>query len=211
MITGGYGKNFKTGQTRNSLFFLEPDNKIRSYFKTHLLAFGETIPGSKFFPGVKKLLPMIADFEAGNGPEVLDVKSIKIGSQICYESLSPGFSRKLNKLGAQAIVNVTNDSWFGKHQEPYQHLYMTLARGVETRTPVIRSTNTGITTVSLADGSILKKSPLHEKWQHTYDVPYYSQPIVTFYSYFPYFIRLLLLLGLIFCLFEGFIKPNEKS
>ena len=211
LITGGYGKNLQTGQARNSLFFINPKKEVQSYSKTHLLAFGETIPGSQFFPKIKKLLPMIADFEKGTGPEVIDFKSIKIGAQICYESLSSSFSGQLNKMGAQAIVNVTNDSWFGKHQEPYQHLYMTLARGVETRTPVIRSTNTGVTTVGLADGSVLKKSPLHKKWQHTYEVPYYSDPIITFYSKFPYLIRIFLLLGLIFCLFGGFIKANEKS
>ena len=117
---------------------------------------------------------MVADFKRGPGPSIKNYNGIKIGPQICYEALYPSFSKGLSDLGAEIIVNVTNDSWFGWWQEPYQHLYMTLARGIEFRRPVIRSTNTGISTVMLANGKILEKSPIGEEWQQNYRIPYLS-------------------------------------
>ena len=80
------------------------------------------------------------------------------------------------------IINVTNDSWFGKHFEPYQHLYMTLARAVEMRRPLVRATNTGITTAILASGQVLQHSPLHSEWIGRFDVPYKKNPPHTIYE-----------------------------
>ncbi|MEQ1530576.1 MAG: nitrilase-related carbon-nitrogen hydrolase, partial [Methylococcales bacterium] len=122
-------------------------------------------------------------FARGAGPtELLQWNGYKMGAQICYESLFPQFSKSLAELGAQFIVNVTNDSWYGAWQEPYQHMYMTLARGVEFRRPVLRVTNTGISTVSLASGEILEQSPIHQPWVGVYEVPYLKNPPSTFYQ-----------------------------
>ena len=125
-----------------------------------------------------------------------------MGAQICYESLFPGFSRSLAELGAQFIVNVTNDSWYGSWQEPYQHMYMTLARGVEFRRPVLRVTNTGISTVSLASGEILERSPIHQPWAGLYEVPYLKNPAC-------YFLPNLVLASALFTLGDfGFIAGH---
>ncbi len=200
LITGAYTKA-STGQTSNSVIFLDKDQFVEpNYSKTHLLAFGEYIPGSQFYPKVKAWLPQISDFKAGNGPQVTIFKGIKFGIQICYESLFPRFSTQLSKLGSEVIVNVTNDSWYGTYMEPFQHMYMTLARAIEIRRPLIRATNTGISTVILSDGTILDKSPMDKVWTHTYDVPYTSEQIQTFYSRFTnlgFYLKLLLLMGLI--------------
>ncbi|MGZ9148393.1 MAG: nitrilase-related carbon-nitrogen hydrolase, partial [Candidatus Deferrimicrobiaceae bacterium] len=127
-----------------------------------------------------------ADFARGKGPQGKTLHGLVLGPQICYEGLFPGFSRSLADQGAQIFVNVTNDSWFGTWAEPRQHLFMTLARGIEFRRPVIRSTNTGITTAMLADGTILDRSPLHREWFHAYDVPYRKDPPPTFYQLYGY-------------------------
>jgi len=125
------------------------------YSKTILLAFGEYIPGEQIFPEIRDWLPETGHFARGSGPtSLLNWNGYKMGAQICYESLFPGFSRSLAELGAQFIVNATNDSWYGTWQEPYQHMYMTLARGVEFRRPVLRVTNTGVSTVSLLRGNL---------------------------------------------------------
>src|SRR5690606_38081816 len=108
-------------------------------------------------------------------------------------------SKSLADQGAQIIMNLTNDSWYGTWQEPYQHLYMTLARAIEFRRPVVRSTNTGISTVALADGRVLEKSPLEKEWTHVFDVSYFSQPRATLYQQFPWLmdIVLVVLLGVL--------------
>jgi len=107
-----------------------------------------------------------------------------VGPQICYEGLFPDVSRTLTNQGAQIFVNVTNDSWFGTSAEPYQHLFMTLARGIEFRRPVVRATNTGISAAMLADGTPLDLSPLHAEWTHLYEIPYRKAPGPTFYQQF---------------------------
>jgi apolipoprotein N-acyltransferase len=105
-----------------------------------------------------------------------------VGPQICYEGLFPDFSRELADQGAQIFVNVTNDSWFGTTAEPYQHLVMTLARGIEFRRPVVRATNTGISAAMTADGTEMDRSPLQEEWTHLYEIPYRKEPRPTFYQ-----------------------------
>jgi apolipoprotein N-acyltransferase len=179
----------------NALFLLNPDGSSLSppYRKTHLLIFGEYLPLTDTFPFLLKWFPFVSNFGRGPGPSLLkqnlkksaDNSSLNSellwGAQICYEGLFPRFTRELSHKGAQILINVTNDSWFGKSFEPYQHMTMTLARAIETRLPLIRSTNTGITTVMLADGTQLESSPLHKEWVGHYRVPYVQNPEPTFY------------------------------
>jgi apolipoprotein N-acyltransferase len=185
LITGAYGKHDVSGLITNSLFAIDKQGSVTEphYSKTNLLALGEYIPGEETFPWLRTLLPMVGHFGRGPGPTLLlNFNGYAIGPQICYESLFPEFSKGLADLGAQFIVNVTNDSWYGAWQEPYQHLYMTLARGVEFRRPVLRVTNTGVSTVSLANGEVLALSPTDARWTGIYRVGYRTQPQTTFYQ-----------------------------
>ena len=129
--------------------------------------------------GINCKLVIIGGLNENNLKQLNDYK---IGPQVCYESLFPDFSKGLSDIGAQFIVNATNDSWYGTWQEPYQHLYMTLARAVEFRRPVVRVTNTGISTVALASGKVLHRSPLNQEWSGLYTVPYSKDPASTFYQ-----------------------------
>ena len=209
LITGAYSVDEKSRLITNSLFVLNKDGEIvpPHYSKTILLAFGEYIPGEQFFPVIRTWLPSTGQFARGPGPtELLKWNGYKMGAQICYESLFPEFSRSLANLGAQFIVNVTNDSWYGSWQEPYQHMYMTLARGIEFRRPVLRVTNTGISTVSLASGEILERSPIHQPWSGIYDVPYLTKPTETFYQHWFWLVPFLLWGTLILLLTLGLKK-----
>jgi apolipoprotein N-acyltransferase len=212
LITGAYSVEESTRLITNSLFVLNKDGEIvpPHYSKTILLAFGEYIPGEQFFPQIRDWLPDTGQFARGKGPtELLQWNGYKMGAQICYESLFPAFSRSLAQLGAEFIVNVTNDSWYGSWQEPYQHLYMTLARGIEFRRPVLRVTNTGISTVSLASGEILKQSPIHKPWADIYQVPYLKNPPATFYQSWFWLVPGLLWSGLVILLIIGFKKQRS--
>lgn len=179
LITGGYGVDAKTGRYTNSFFVINKDgNWIDSpYHKTVLLAFGEYFPFGDEFPFLKRMFPEVGDYGRGPGPSVLSGgNGVRLGAQICYEGLFDWFSRGLANKGAQLIVNLTNDAWYGSWMQPYQHSYMTFARAVEVRRPLIRSTNSGISGVALASGEILPLSPIYQVWTHTYDVPYAKQP-----------------------------------
>jgi apolipoprotein N-acyltransferase len=214
LVTGGYGVDPIQRKITNSIFALDQKARLTTphYSKTRLLAFGEYIPGIDWFPFIKEWLPPIGEYARGPGPTVLlRVNGYKIGPQICYESLFADFSRGLAGLGAQFIINVTNDSWYGRWQEPYQHLYMTLARAVETRRPVIRATNTGISSVALASGEILNRSPMHREWTGRYRVTYLGRPLATFYQRWFWLIPGLLWSSLAILLVCGFSKGRQRN
>lgn len=212
LITGAFNTDQKTGLITNSLFVLNKEGDVvpPHYSKSILLAFGEYIPGEEIFPAIREWLPPTGQFARGPGPTMLlNWNGYKIGPQICYESLFPEFSRSLADLGAQFIVNATNDSWYGSWQEPYQHMYMTLARGVEFRRPVLRVTNTGISTVGLASGEILERSPLHREWAGLYEVPYVREPSATFYQRWFWLVPSLLWISLALLVGAG-IRTGSK-
>lgn len=191
LVTGAYGFDRTSGRLTNSVFVLDqaghwiPPN----YSKTKLLAFGEYLPGEEWFPFLRDWLPPIGMFQRGEGPKaLLSLGSMRMGAQICYESLFPEYSRAWSDLGAMVFINVTNDSWYGTWAEPWQHLIMTVARGVEFRRPVLRATNTGFSTVGLPDGRRMEISPLHEPWAKVLEVPFQREPQATLYQRHPWMI-----------------------
>lgn len=202
LVTGGY-LDEPNGQYFNSLFYLNEQGDVTSQYSKHmLLAFGEYFPGANIFPFLKKLVPAVSDFGRGNGPGILKHGSINLGAQICYEGLFDHYTRELAHLKSDIIINVTNDSWFGHLFESRQHLYMTLARAIELRKPLVRVTNTGISAAVSAAGNLLIESPEEVEWFGQVQIPFYSNGPKTFYSGFGYWLSWLLagfvcLLGLI--------------
>lgn len=216
LVTGGMSENFK-GVT-NSIFFLNKDGqfKPKRYDKNHLLAFGEFIPGERWFPRLRKYFLGGGKFfiPGKKGPAVRKVESVNLGLQICYESLFESFSRDLAQKSADIIVNVTNDSWFGPGSEPYQHLYMSLARGIENRRPVVRLTNTGFSTAMTAEGKLIGKPSQRNKiWTQVLSVPYSSQAPTTLFMRWGYYINSFFLLFIFILLIftKKFIFDNFKK
>ena len=189
-ITGAYSHDVATHRPTNSFFVLDRDGRWidRPYHKTILLAFGEYFPFADYFPKLRVWFPEVADFARGPGPTVIVADGLKIGAQICYEGLFDWFSRGLANHGAEVIVNITNDSWYGVGAEPFQHAWMTLARAIEVRRPLVRTTNTGLTTAILASGEILDRSPIFEPWQFVFDVAYVSNPPATLFMSWGYWL-----------------------
>jgi apolipoprotein N-acyltransferase len=149
---GGYDSN-ENREEFNSLFFIKPKTEERAvYHKSILLMFGETLPLADVFPSMKSWFPTMGFFGRGPGPQVFEVTNrfgtrFRMAPSICYEGLFSDYAAQGALLGADALVNVTNDSWFGPHGEPYLHLALTQFRAIETRLPLIRSTNTGISVI----------------------------------------------------------------
>lgn len=212
LMTGAFSKDPPGTDPRrdyNGLFLFDTEGNLAAppYRKSQLLIFGETIPFVETFPILAKYNPGGSGFGRGPGPTVMSFGNpqdpFQIGVQICYESLDPHFSSMEAKLGADFLVNVTNDSWFGPRFEPQQHLYMTLARGLETRRPMVRSTNTGITTVLLANGAVMEESPIGEKWFGLFNVQFRKDAPVTFYSQFGSWLSAVILLVSILAILIG--------
>jgi apolipoprotein N-acyltransferase len=134
----------------NSAFLRRADGTIGGrYDKIVLMPFGEYIPFAGMFPWLKDLSPNTGDFQAGAGPVVLPVSDqARVGTLICYEDLLAGHVRRTVAAGANLLVTMTNDAWFGDSAALREHDSLALWRAVENRRYLIRATNTGFSSVT---------------------------------------------------------------
>jgi apolipoprotein N-acyltransferase len=145
----------------NSAVLLSPEgNVISVYDKVHLVPYGEYVPLRYLLPFVKKLTAGIGDFIPGKEPSVMETPFAKIGNLICYEIIFPGLVRKFADRGANILITITNDAWFGRTSAPYQHFSMAVFRAVENRVPIARAANTGISGFIDSKGRIIHKSAI---------------------------------------------------
>ena len=147
----------------NTAFLANSDGVILGrYHKIKLLLFGEYLPFTNLIPALKNISPASGDFTPGGDLNLFEIKDkgARIAPIICYEDIIPSFSRRFVEKGANLIVNITNDAWFGKTVAPYQHLFVSIPRTVETRRYLIRSTNTGISAIIDPVGRVVKKTPI---------------------------------------------------
>jgi len=147
-------------QLSNSAVLLSDGNVLSTYDKRHLVPYGEYVPLRKIFPFIEKLVIGIGDFIPGQEYIIMNNPPARISTPICYEIIFPGMVRKFVNYGANLIVTVTNDAWFGRTSAPYQHFFMAVLRAVENRVPVARAANTGISGFIDAKGRIVKKSDI---------------------------------------------------
>jgi apolipoprotein N-acyltransferase len=94
----------------------------------------------------------------------------RFGVLICYEDVFPALTRRFLKGGADFLVNITNDAWYGPTSAPHQHLAQATFRAVEYRVPLVRAANTGISAMIDPDGRIRWQSPLFETTWHVSEI-----------------------------------------
>lgn len=129
----------------NTAWVLHSDGRWGDrYDKNYPLMFGEAAP-----PGIDPewyldKIPSASHLNRGEGPGVLEAVGYRFGPLICYEDILSDFTRETANLGVNALVNLTNDSWFGKTREQSEHLGLAVFRAVEHRKPLLRSVNAGI-------------------------------------------------------------------
>ena len=126
------------------------------YDKTHLVVMGEYVPLADFFPWLRKLVPPGGDLTAGTVPGLLelDPSGVRIAPLICFEDSVPRVVRRAAQNLPHLLVNLTNDAWFGSSAGSRQHLENARLRAVETRVPLLRATNDGVTALINARGVI---------------------------------------------------------
>lgn len=133
------------------------------YDKVHLVPFGEYVPIKRWLPFIDKLVAQVGDFKRGKTGNTLKWRNHDIGMQICYEVIFPSLSREMVRNGADFLVNITNDAWFGRTGAPYQHFSMAVLRSVENRRFLARAANTGISGFIDPCGRILKTTQLNQE------------------------------------------------
>jgi len=159
-----FGTVAYTGQHQplNTALLLGPDGSISGrYDKIDLVPFGEFVP--RFFFFVNRITREAGDFVPGQDIVVLQAGHQRLGIFICYESAFPDLVRRFAMSGANVLVNLSNDAYFGHSEAHDQHLLIARMRAVENRRFLIRSTNDGITAVIDPAGRILRRFPLYEQ------------------------------------------------
>ncbi len=117
---------------------------LGAYAKQHLVPFGEYVPWSNIFFFVHHIAAGSMDFIPGTNPGPLLFEGPPLGVLICYEAIFPQIARETVRRGAQVLINITNDAWYGDTGGPYQHLEISRWRAIEFRVPLVRAANTGI-------------------------------------------------------------------
>jgi apolipoprotein N-acyltransferase len=151
------------------------------YAKVRLVPFGEHIPWEADLPVITEtLFADSGDFTPGPGWEAIQTADYDLGCLICYEAVFPDISRAYARGGADFLVNLTNEAWFGRTNAPYQTLSSTVFRAVENRSWFVRSANTGVTCFIDPNGRVVRKSKIYVRNQLTDDV--YPRRYLTFYA-----------------------------
>ncbi|MBO4311746.1 MAG: apolipoprotein N-acyltransferase, partial [Desulfovibrionaceae bacterium] len=167
---GAIGFDRASGKYLNRANFISANGQeAGSYDKQHLVPFGEYAPPFLDFPFLESLFQAVGAFVPGREPAGPRMRAFDTGQGqaalvpgmlICYESIFPELARQRVADGADALVNISNDAWFGRTSAPVQHLHTSLLRSVEFGRPLLRATNTGISAFIDARGRILSQSPL---------------------------------------------------
>lgn len=144
----------------NSAVLLSPEGTVVDrYDKINLVPFGEFVP--PLFGWVNRISPEISDFVPGNRIVVFPMGDHRIGAFICYESAFPAEVREFVKGGAQALVNISNDGYFGHSSAREQHLEIARMRAIENERWLLRVTNDGITAVIDPAGRVTLRLPMY--------------------------------------------------
>ena len=165
----------------NRAYLVSPIGEVAGYYdKIQLAPFGEYVPFHQMLFFIDKFVEGIGDFASGTETTVFTIPQGRFGVLICYEGIFPDLTRRFVAKGADFLVNITNDAWYGRTSAPYQLLTMAAFRAVENRVPLIRAANTGFSALIDIDGRIRIRTELFET---VYRTDKLSWPkITTFYT-----------------------------
>lgn len=149
-------------QPLNSALLLGPNGREAGrYDKINLVPFGEFVP--PLFSFVNRITQEAGDFVAGHDIKLLPAAGRRLGVFICYESAFPNLVRQFTKQGADVLVNLSNDAYFGRSEAREQHLLLVRMRAVENRRFIVRATNDGISAVIDPGGRVVKRLPSYQE------------------------------------------------
>lgn len=190
LLTGEIGvtvkkkdRYLKYAPQNNAVLLNSSGEVVHTYPKINLVPFGEWFPYEKWFPPVKSLLESFgaSEFVPGNMPELFTIKDMKFGALICYEGIFYGLCRKYRNMGADFLVNITNDGWTDTYNGHFQHYSASVFRAVENGLWMVRAGNTGVTAIIDPKGRVTGSIPILKKGYLSGEIDA-SRDIVTIYS-----------------------------
>lgn len=206
LIVGSLGVDNATESTRGySLYdsaslFSATGSYSGRYDKIHLVPWGEYVPFKAIFSFAEKLTEGVGNMDQGQSRTVFNTGGHTYGIFICYESIFGNEVREFAKNGAEVLVNISDDGWYGESGAPWQHLNMVRMRAVENHRWILRSTNTGVTTAIDPLGRVALEAPRHVRAAFAF--PFGYQQDTTFYTrhgdWFAYLCSLVTVLAVLF-------------
>ena len=176
----GWEQEGEIGRQYNRAWSITPSKGLdRSYDKIQLVPFGEFVPWGGLFGLVQKAVEGVGDFGRGTEHVVFEhpvatagirASNLRYSALICYEAIFADLTRQFVRDGADVLINLSNDAWYGKTAAPWQLLAMIGTRSVENRVPMIRATNTGVSALIDPSGRVLQPTALYEETAVTWAV-----------------------------------------
>jgi apolipoprotein N-acyltransferase len=201
---------YERGSAHNSAALISPDGEILDlYDKIHPVPFSERMPLGPAFSWVDRLNLGQSNFASGTRATVFELPRGRFGVLICFESTFSELARRLVLEGAEFLVVITNDAWFGREAgSAEQHAAMAVLRSVETRVSLVRAGNTGITTFIDPYGRAVSRAPA---WQ---EATLWGQvrlnPVSTLYLRLGEWVALLCAMGTCTLLVVGAIRDRRR-
>ena len=170
-IVGGVGVDFNAQNNQyrdynSAMIYGEDGMRIGRYDKIHLVPFGEYIPFKDLLTFAHKLTGRVSDFSRGTVRNVFRITdqhgdAHRYGIFICYEAVFADEVRHFAQNGAEVLVNISDDGWYGDTSAPWQHLNMARMRAIENRRWILRDTNNGVTAAIDPYGVVRQSIPRH--------------------------------------------------
>jgi len=180
-ITPAMHSGGESSQIFNSAALVNPQGEwVGRYDKVHLVPFGEYLPFPQVFAFAGGLTKEVGEFQRGTSRAPLDAGGERLGMFICYESIFPDEVRQGPLQGAQVLVNISNDGWYGDSGAWKQHLQQTQMRAIENNRWLLAATNTGMTASVDPYGRIVAATP--RKVRTALAAPYALSTVTTFYT-----------------------------
>src|SRR4030066_301591 len=165
----------------NSVFYFQPQQGLADkYYKMQLVPFAEKLPLSGKMRVLNKIQLGQANFSSGENYTLFDSPKGKFATLVCFEIAFPDLVRKFVQRNAGFIVNITNDSWFGKRVGPYRHATVSVMRAIENRVSIARWANPGTSMMADPYGRIIEKTGLFERVNLIGEIPLKNKE--TFYT-----------------------------
>jgi len=156
----------------NSAFLFTPHGGYpQAYNKIHLVPFSEKIPYDQIFGISVRIQLGQSDFSSGDELTIFEIPEGKFATLICFESVYPALIRDFVKQGAEFLVNITNDAWFGKTHGPFQHAQIAVFRAIENRIAIARCANTGVSMFIDPYGRVKKATRIFTRTIVIYGIP----------------------------------------
>jgi len=194
------GIDSATPEVTNRAVVVAPSGALVGHYdKIHLVPFGEYVPYKSFFFFAKHLTREVGEFRQGTTRTVFNAGDERFSVFICYESIFPDEVREFATNGAEVLINISNDGWYGDYSAPGQHLNQARMRAIENNRWILRDTNTGTTASIDPYGRVVARAPRNQRTRLV--APYGVISAQTFYTrhgdWFAWMCAIISLLGIL--------------